>query len=196
MIYRILFIVLFLTLATYLFFVFRNPYQTFNDNPDPAVSYCLEKIGKEQTTWTTVIAYAAEDVDRSPEDLWSILSNIVEWPTWSRPMHTNVEWRSERGLREGSEFVQTRQMGFPFGEYVTTESIGEVDDEDILAWWSEGELYNRCQVWYLEELPTGATKVYAVEVYDGIPMAMVKPLVVRRWTDLFEDALYGLFITR
>jgi hypothetical protein len=49
-----------------------------------------------------------------------------------------------------------------------------------------------CHMWSFAPLPDGGTHVSNTEVFAGLPVALLRPLVARRWNRLFQGAVDGL----
>jgi hypothetical protein len=49
-----------------------------------------------------------------------------------------------------------------------------------------------CYLWSFTPLPDGGTHVSNTEVFAGFPVAVLRPLVIRRWNRLFQAAVDGL----
>lgn len=157
---------------------------------DPA-AYCLERVGKTATGWDTLVVSGAADTALSAEDLWAIWSDLERWPLWS-PLHQSVTRDSPAGLSAGATFDQRISLGFPVGTTTEHVTISLLEPGRRAAWAGEANGVRSCHLWSFTSLPGGGTHVSNTEAFAGLPAAMLRPLVTRRWNRAFQDAVDGL----
>jgi hypothetical protein len=60
------------------------------------------------------------------------------------------------------------------------------------AWTGDANGIRNCHLWSFTPLADGGTHVSNTEVFSGFPVAVLRPLVTRRWNRLFQAAVDGL----
>jgi hypothetical protein len=157
-----------------------------------AVGFALKKIGVNKPTWQTIVVGTSREVDVPPAAIWKLWSQLEMWPTWSKPLHNAARWTGSGGWEVGSRFEQDLNLGFPLGAKTSAETVGEIIPGEQVIWWKDENGVKSCHVWSFEALADGRTKVTDVEVFHGVPMGLVKPLVAGDWQRKFEASVEGL----
>jgi len=160
---------------------------------DPAVAYCLQRIGRDTPGWDTLIVAGTADTPAPAEDLWAAWADLGRWPAWS-PLHRSVTWTSAGGPAAGASFDQQISLGFPVGTTTEHVTIDLLEPARRASWTGSGNGVRSCHLWSFTPRPAGGTHVSNVEVFAGLPVAMLRPLVARRWNRLFQAAADGLVL--
>ena len=158
---------------------------------DPAVAYCLERIGRERRTWDTLVVRGAADTGLSAEQLWTVWADLAHWPDWS-PLHQSVTVTSPAPLAAGSTFDQRISLGFPAGTTTEHVTISLLEPARRAAWAGSGNGVRSCHLWSFTPLPGSGTRVINTESFAGLPAALLRPLAGRRWNRDFQAAVDGL----
>ena len=156
------------------------------------IQYALQKIGLEEPTWKTVVVSASKEVALQRQSLWDAWLKLEDWPEWSHPLHVSTRWIGEPGWKVGSTFEQVLDLGFPLGQTVSMETVGAVVDAESVSWWKEAKGIKSCHVWEFALLVPDRTQVTNTEVFHGVSVGLLKPLVARNWQRLFEASVAGL----
>jgi len=156
-----------------------------------ADAYCLERIGKARSGWDTLVVSGSADTELSPGDLWAVWSDLENWPLWS-PLHQSVTRTGRSSLAVGSTFDQQLSLGFPAGTTTQHVTIAELEPKRCAVWAGDDNGIKSCHQWRLMPLPGGGTCVSNTEAFAGLPVALIRPLVVRRWNHAFQAAVDGL----
>lgn len=159
------------------------------------MQYCMEQAEVRSLGWTSLVVYASDQTDRTQDDLWSIFTDLEEWPTWSKPLHESAKWVGTPGWNKGNTFEQKLNLGFPLGQTTSKETIMDVRNKEYVAWWKNENGIRSCHVWSFHKVDSATTIVSNVEIYDGVIVGLIKPFVATRWQYLFEESLYGLLRT-
>jgi uncharacterized membrane protein len=157
---------------------------------DPA-AYCLERVGKRRAGWDTLLVSGAADTVLPAGDLWAVWADLEHWPLWS-PLHQSVTKASPSALATGATFDQRLSLGFPVGTTTEHVTIAELQPARRAAWAGSGNGIRSCHLWSFAPLPGGGTHVSNTEAFAGLPAAILRPLVARRWNRAFQDAVDGL----
>jgi hypothetical protein len=157
----------------------------------PDVAYCLERIGKDTTGWDTLAVAGVADTAVAAGDLWAVWTDLERWPAWS-PLHRSAAWASAAGLAAGAAFDQQIGLGFPAGTTTEHVTISLLEPGRRVAWAGDGSGVRSYHLWSFTPLAGGGTSVSNVEAFAGLPIAMLRPLVTRRWNRLFQGAVDGL----
>jgi uncharacterized membrane protein len=156
------------------------------------VAFCLEHLGVAEPTWKT-LATAADAITDLPVDrLWATWSDLPRWPEWSTPLHLSARWASGDSFLPGARFEQVIQLGFPLGRTTSRETVRTVEPGRLVSWAKEENGVRSCHVWQFVQLPDGRTRVSNVEVFHGLPIGVIKPLVSARWRRLFQASVDNL----
>jgi uncharacterized membrane protein len=164
-------------------------------SPDDPVAFCLAQIGVGQPTWKTLVTTAAATTDQPAARLWALWSQLPRWPEWSTPLHSAARWISGESFTPGAQFNQVIHLGFPLGRTSSHETVRTVEPQRRVAWSKEENGVRSCHLWQFEPLPDGGTRISNTEVFHGIPIALVKPLVATRWNRLFQTSVDNLIKT-
>jgi hypothetical protein len=159
--------------------------------PDPAIAYCLQRISKSAAGWDTLVAAGAADTALPAGDLWAVWADLERWPAWS-PVHRSVTRASPGALAAGVSFDQQISLGFPLGTSTQHVTLDLLEPARRASWAGSGNGVASCHLWSLTPLPGGGTRVSNTEAFAGLPVAMLRPLVARRWNRLFQEAVDGL----
>jgi Polyketide cyclase / dehydrase and lipid transport len=159
---------------------------------DPCLAFCLDRIGKSAPGWNTLIVRGTADTAQSAEDLWAVWADLERWPDWS-PLHRAVT-RGEAGtLAVGATFRQQIELGFPFGTTSQDVTLSVFDPARRAAWDGAANGIRNCHLWSFTPLPhAGGTHIDNTEVFTGLPVALLRPIVARRWNQAFQEAVDGL----
>ena len=158
-------------------------------NPD--IAFCLQRVGKDRAGLDTLVAAGEADTEISGGDLWATWTDLPRWPAWS-PLHRSVTKTSTGGLAAGATFDQQISLGFPIGTTTQHVTIDLLEPARRASWSGDSNGVRSCHLWSFSPLPDGGTHVSNVEAFAGITVAMLRPLVARRWNQLFQAAVDGL----
>lgn len=157
---------------------------------EPAI-YCLERVGRSKPGWDTLVVSGAAHTALPAGDLWAVWSDLEHWPLWS-PLHKSVSRASSpSALTADATFDQRLSLGFPVGTSTQHVTISELEPARRAAWVGSGKGIRSCHLWSFTPLP-GGTRVTNTEAFVGLPVAILGPLVSRRWNRAFQDAVDGL----
>jgi hypothetical protein len=158
------------------------------------ITFCLQRIGAATAGWSTLVVAGAADTSAAAEDLWAVWADLERWPAWS-PLHRSVTRAEPPGLAAGGTFDQQIDLGFPVGTTTEHVTLALVEPARRVAWAGAGNGIRSCHLWSFTPLPGGGTHVANTEAFTGLPAAMLRPLVGRRWNRLFQAAVDGLIRT-
>jgi hypothetical protein len=158
---------------------------------DPDVAFCLQRISQDTASWDTLVVSAAADTAAPADDLWAVWADLGRWPLWS-PMHRSVTWTSAAGPAAGATFDQHIDLGFPLGTTTEHVTIDLLEPARRVSWSGDANGVRSCHLWHFTPGPSGGTHVRDVEVFGGLPAALLRPLVARRWNRMFQGAVDGL----
>jgi len=158
---------------------------------DPGIAYCLERIGKTAAGWDTLVVHGAADAAVPAKDLWTVWADLERWPAWS-PLHRSVTRTGHGELAAGAAFDQQLSLGFPVGMTTEHVTIDLLEPAGRVAWAGDANGVRSFHQWSFTPLPSGGTHVSNAEVFAGLPVAMLRPLVARRWNRLFQAGVDGL----
>jgi len=159
---------------------------------DTVIATALQKIGVEKPSWKTVIAAASQEVAIPQATLWDTWSRLEEWSLWSKPLHVATRWVGKPGWESGARFEQDLNLGFPVGKTTSAEIVGAFVPGESIMWWKDEKGVRSCHIWQFERVSDSRTRITNVEVFHGIAMGLVKPLVANQWQKLFEQSVAGL----
>ena len=158
---------------------------------DPGTAFCLQRIGRDSAGWNTLLVTGAADTPVPAESLWAAWTDLPRWPLWS-PLHRSVTWAGTAGPAAGAVFDQQISLGFPIGTTTEHVTIDLLEPARRVAWAGESSGVRSCHLWSFTRLRHGGTHVSNVEAFAGLPVALLRPLVTRRWNGLFQAAVDGL----
>jgi hypothetical protein len=162
---------------------------------DDTIAFCLREVGASKPGLKTlVIAASGTAAAAPPERVWAVLEDVASWPRWS-PIHAATEWKAGDGLTVGARFDQVIELGFPVGRQTGHVTVAFAEPARRVGWTEDASGMRSCHLWRLEPAAGGGTEVADVEVFSGVPVALVKPFVARRWRRLFRGAVDGLIAT-
>jgi hypothetical protein len=156
------------------------------------IRYAMSRIELERPSWQTLVVSASKEVAQPAEALWRAFTRLETWPAWSAPLHRATRWLGDPDWVPGATFEQTLQLGFPIGRQVATVTLGAVEPARMVSWWHTDGGLRSCHVWDFDEVSPGRTRVTDTEVFHGLAMGLVKPLVASRWRSLFAGSVAGL----
>ena len=156
------------------------------------ITTALQKIGLEKPTWKTVVASAFREVDIPTDRLWQTWSKLEDWPVWSKPLHVATRWTGKAGWEVGAKFEQDLNLGFPLGKITSAETVGALMPGQSVLWWKDDKGIQSCHIWSFDTLSDSRTRITNIEVFHGLAMGLVKPLVAARWQHMFEQSVDGL----
>lgn len=159
---------------------------------DDTIAFCLREVGASRPGWKTLVIAASDTAATAPpERVWAVLEDVASWPRWS-PVHASTAWKGGDGLAVGARFDQVIELGFPVGRQTGHVTVAFAEPERRVGWTEDGNGIRSCHLWRLEPAAGGGTDVADVEVFSGLPAALLKPFVARRWRRLFRGAVEGL----
>jgi hypothetical protein len=158
---------------------------------DPDAAFCLERVGKAAAGWDALVVSGAAGTALPAGDLWAVWADLEAWPLWS-PLHQSVTRTGPGGLAAGAAFDQRISLGFPVGTTTEHVTIADLEPGRRAAWTGDASGIRSCHLWSFTPLPDGGTRVSNTEAFAGLPAAMLRPLVARRWNRAFQDAVDGL----
>jgi hypothetical protein len=159
--------------------------------PEPGTAFCLARVGKTEAGWDTLVVSGAAETALPAQVLWEVWADLERWPLWS-PLHRSVTRTGVGGLAAGMTFDQQISLGFPAGTTTEHVTIAELEPARRAAWAGAGNGIRSCHLWSFTSLPAGGTRVGNTEAFAGLPVAMLRPLVARRWNRAFQGAVDGL----
>ncbi len=159
--------------------------------PAADAAYCLERVDRTRPSWDTLVISGAADTVLSAEDLWAVWSDLERWPLWS-PLHQSVTRADPGALATGAAFDQQISLGFPVGTTTEHVTIAELEPARRAAWAGQANGVRSCHQWSFTPLPGGGAHVSNTEAFAGLPVALLRPLVTRRWNRAFQAAVDGL----
>jgi hypothetical protein len=158
---------------------------------DSSLAFCLGRIGKSAAGWNTLVVRGSADAAAPAGDLWAVWANLERWPDWS-PLHRAVT-RGEPGeLVAGGTFRQEIELGFPVGTTSEQVTLAVLEPGRRAAWEGDANGVRSCHLWRFSPLPGGGTRVENTEVFAGLAVALLRPVVTRRWNRAFQGAVDGL----
>jgi uncharacterized protein YndB with AHSA1/START domain len=110
-----------------------------------------------------VVARAEIEVDASPRQVWSVLADIAEWPTWN-PVVRSATAPGE--LEAGATFRRAAGQG------TISARLLEVDAPRALAWRDRSLGLRSVHAWTIEKRSTGCS-VTIEACLSGIPARLL-----------------------
>jgi hypothetical protein len=95
-------------------------------------------------------------------------------------------------LAAGAAFDQRLRLGFPIGTATEHVTITDLEPARRAAWAGSANGLRSCHLWSFTPLPGGGTRISNTEAFAGLPAALLRPLVARRWNRAFQAAVDGL----
>jgi hypothetical protein len=163
-----------------------------NTTHHTGVAFCLEQIGVATPSWKTLVTAAGAVADQPTDRLWATWSDLPRWPEWSKPLHSAARWTHGESFVPGAQFEQVIHLGFPLGRTVAPETVKLAEAGRLACWVKDTNGVRSCHLWQFEPLPDGRTRVSNVEVFHGVPIGLIKPLVKARWRRLFQASVDNL----
>ena len=161
---------------------------------DESIGFCLERVGRREPSWRTLVVSGSALADVSPERLWAVLADLERWSQWS-PLHRAAAWTDGDALTPGSRFEQQLELGFPVGRTTEEVTLAFAEPETRAGWVGDANGVKSCHLWSFAAAEGAGTGVSNVEVFSGTPVGLIKPLVARRWRHAFQAAVDGLIAT-
>jgi hypothetical protein len=158
-----------------------------NHIADQAVS----RIDVGEPPWKTLVVLASAETEVAPDLIWHTWTSIEAWPSMS-PLVVSARWTNGQPWRVGSEFVQELNLGFPFGNRASDERVVSVEPGVAAEWGSDSRGLWRVHLWRLENLDVGGARITSAAVFHGSFIGVVKPIVAKRWQQLFQAQVDGL----
>jgi hypothetical protein len=112
----------------------------------------------------TIIADGSVEISAPPADVWRIISDIGDWPSWNPDVR---EARLDGDLAPGSRFKWRAGPGR------ITSVLRSVDPGRELGWTGATMGVHAVHVWRLEGIPGGRTRVTTAESWDGWPTRLL-----------------------
>jgi hypothetical protein len=157
----------------------------------PDIAFCLQRVGEDRSGWDTLVVSGAADTPVAVEVVWAVWTDLERWPVWS-PLHRSVTRTSTAGLAARATFDQQLSLGFPIGTTSQHVTIDLLEPARRASWSGDGNGIKSCHLWSFTSSPDGGTHVSNVEVFAGVTVAILRPLVARRWNRQFQAAVDGL----
>jgi hypothetical protein len=157
----------------------------------PDIAFCLQRVGEDRSGWDTLVVSGAADTPVAAEVVWAVWTDLERWPVWS-PLHRSVTRTSTAGLAARATFDQQLSLGFPIGTTSQHVTIDLLEPARRASWSGDGNGIKSCHLWSFTSSPDGGTHVSNVEVFAGVTVAILRPLVARRWNRQFQAAVDGL----
>ncbi|HUA53282.1 MAG TPA: SRPBCC family protein [Candidatus Sulfotelmatobacter sp.] len=162
---------------------------------NPLVVAGLKPIGVAAPSWQTMVLIAARDTDLPPARLWATWERLEAWPSWAAPLVVEARWLDATGgWRPGARFEQVLDLGPLLSRVRSTETVGIVEPGRLVSWWKDTGGIKSNHTWSFEVRPDGGSRVVDVEIFDGIAIALARPIFEARWQTRFDDALDGLIL--
>jgi polyketide cyclase/dehydrase/lipid transport protein len=158
---------------------------------DSNLAYCLGRIGKSAAGWDTLVVRGSAEATEQAEDLWAVWADVERWPAWS-PLHRRVTRKEAGALAAGATFRQEIQLGFPVGTTSETVTLTVLEPARRAVWEGKANGIRNCHLWTFSPLPGGGTRIENIEVFAGLPVGLLRPVVTRRWNRAFQVAVDGL----
>lgn len=111
-----------------------------------------------------ITASGSVEVSASPDEVWTILSDIGDWPTWNPDVR---EARLIGDLAAGSRFEWRAGPG------TISSVLRSVEPRRELGWSGKTMGVHAVHVWRLESTPRG-TRVTTEESWDGWPTRLMR----------------------
>ncbi|MBO0684684.1 MAG: SRPBCC family protein [Candidatus Dormibacteraeota bacterium] len=160
--------------------------------PFDTVAYALGRLSLPRPSWKTLVVSATRDLDLPPDRVWNTWSKLESWPEWSTPLHEATRWTGTPGWTAGATFEQTLRLGFPVGKSVNAVTVGAAEPGRMVSWWNTEGGMRSCHVWRFSPLAQEGTRVTDTEVFDGVLIGLLKPLLRGSWQRRFEASVAGL----
>lgn len=154
--------------------------------------FCLEKVGVGTPDWQTAIVTASGVADVPLQRIWSVWSNIEDWPSWSAPLVESAHWTRGSDWQEGAEFEQVLHLGFPIGRYASRETVHVVTPGESVAWWNISRGVRYCHIWTFETLSSTQTRVTNTDVFHGLLAGVLKGFLTGPWQRSFQSSVDGV----
>jgi hypothetical protein len=150
--------------------------------PDPRISW---PTGHEPAS-SRVFAQNSVDVEATPETVWRLLVDCVQWPSWYEHCSDVSILRGGPILGPGSQF-KFKTIGFFFEPVVAT-----FNPYRELSWWAKGPAgTSGAHAWLIEKTPSGC-RVITEEAQKGLLLALVGGRTRRRLLAAHETWLRSL----
>ncbi|MCP2323302.1 hypothetical protein HDA40_001809 [Hamadaea flava] len=162
-----------------------------NPAPQQDVQFCLDGIGVSRPGWQTLIVAATADSMASPQDVWTLWSDLASWPSWS-PLHRSTEWTGPPGFTAGATFDQTLSLGFPAGTTTDHVTVAIAEPTQRASWSGDANGVRSCHLWTFTALAGGGTRIGNTEVFNGTVIGLTKPMLAARWRRQFQQAAVAL----
>jgi hypothetical protein len=159
------------------------------ENPDTA--FCLQRVGQDHPGWDTLVVSGAADTPVAAELVWASWTDLERWPAWS-PLHRSVTRAAAAELAAGATFDQRLSLGFPIGTTSQHVTIDMLEPARRASWSGDSNGIKSCHLWSFTPAPDGGTHVSNTEVFVGVTVGLLRPLVARRWNRQFQAAVDGL----
>lgn len=153
------------------------------------IDLALKKAGIVERTWQTAVVIASRETDIPPALLWDEWIKLENWPEWSDHLHKSTNWVSNDKWQPGNQFKQVLDLGFPIGTITSLEVIGDVEPGRKVMWWKDKDGMKACHIWKFEVAPNGKSRITNVEVFHGMAIGILKPIVIRNWQKKFDGGL-------
>jgi hypothetical protein len=157
----------------------------------PDIAFCLQRIGKDRAGWDTLVVSGAADTADPAAALWATWTDLERWPTWS-PLHQSVTRSGTAELAAGATFDQRLNLGFPIGTTSQHVTIDLLEPGRRASWSGNSNGIKSCHLWSFTPSADGGTHVSNTEVFSGVVVGLLRPLVAGRWNRQFQAAVDGL----
>jgi len=160
----------------------------------PLVVAGLKPIGVAAPSWQTMVLMTTRDTDLAPARLWATWERLETWPSWAAPLVVEARWIDAPGWRPGARFEQVLDLGPLLSRVHSVETVGAVEPGRQVSWQKDSGGIKSNHTWSFEPLADGGSRVIDVEIFDGIAIALARPIFEERWQARFDDALDGLIL--
>lgn len=154
--------------------------------------FCLEKVGASRPDWQTAVVSASNVADVPLQRIWSVWSNLQDWPSWSGSLVESAHWIRGSDWKEGAEFQQVLHLRFPIGRYASRETVHVVNPGESVAWWNVSRGVRYCHIWTFEALSPTRTRVTNADVFHGLLAGLLKSFFTGAWQRSFQSSVDGL----
>jgi hypothetical protein len=129
-----------------------------------------------------IVASGSVEISASPADVWTIISDIGDWPSWNPDVR---DARLEGDLSAGSRFKWRAGPGR------ISSVLRSVEPGRELAWTGKTMGVHAVHVWRLESTPRG-TRVTTEESWDGWPTRLMHERMEKTLRRALAHGLHSL----
>jgi hypothetical protein len=129
-----------------------------------------------------ITAAGSVEISASPEEVWTIISDISDWPSWNPDVR---EAHLEGDLIPGSRFTWRAGPGR------ITSVLRCVEPRRELGWTGKTMGVHAVHIWRLESTP-GGTRVTTEESWDGWPTRLMHKRMEKTLRSAVVHGLHSL----